>query len=647
MYHTDKLSLNEILNEISELALTPQAQSAIRNLTPKQDLHWIDDHMRQTLEMKAILHQTGSIPLNSLSSFNRAYDDLVKQAVLSAPQIDAIGDFLEDVHRLSVFMSTKADVAPTISEYASSLNNLPELRGKIRETVYKELVLDSASGKLAKIRKQMRATEDKIKTKLNQIISQADSQSLLMDSLIAMRDGRYVIPVKSQHKSKVSGRPLDFSKSGSTTFIEPEAVKQLSDKLNEYKIEEENEIYKILSALSEEIAGSERTLSVNREGIIHYDGLSAKAKYAIRINASFVKVTDDLCIDLIDARHPQLGKDAVPLNLSLGKDHKGIVITGPNTGGKTVVLKTVGLLSLMAMCGLLIPADKNTRLSVFDHILADIGDGQSITQNLSTFSSHIKNINTIIEVANSGSLVLLDEVGSGTEPNEGAGIAVAILELLFEKRSTIMATTHYSQLKAFAKDTSGFINGSMLFDSQSLNPLYQIQLGEAGKSHALLIALKLGMNPLLLDRAHRITYDQPFDQKAYSDMAHLKDTKETPQSQAKQAKPDKPADKVRKKAARTLLFSAGDSVYIPFMKTSGIVLGDPNKKGEYPVEIKGKRFSLSHKRLTPFIEQKDLYPEDYDLDIVTKSWEERKTEKKLSKGKKGAVVIHRDNQKIK
>jgi dsDNA-specific endonuclease/ATPase MutS2 len=345
-------------------------------------------------------------------------------------------------------------------------------------------------------------------------------------------------------------------------------------------------------------------------------------------------------IQLVNARHPQLGTDAVPLNLSLGNHHKGIVITGPNTGGKTVVLKTVGLLTLMAMCGLLIPADKESRLSVFEHILADIGDGQSITQNLSTFSSHIKNINQILELSNDNSLVLLDEVGSGTEPNEGAGIAVAILELLFEKNTTIMATTHYSQLKAFAKDTNGFINGSMLFDAESLNPLYQIQLGEAGKSHALLIALKLGMNMAVLDRAHQITYNQAFDQKAYADMAHLKEAKEVKIIKEVREESQSVIAPV-KRPSKTLLFKTGDSVYIPFMKASGIILGDPNKKGEYPVEIKGKRFSLSHKRITPFIEQKDLYPEDYDLDIVTKSVDRRKTEKKMKKGKQGFVVVHR------
>lgn len=662
MFHTEKLSLDEILTEISSLALTPQGQKAILNLKPTLDCFWIKNSQSILEEIKGILQETGSIPLNPLTTFNRAYDDLIRHAVLTAAQIGSIGSFLEDVSRLKRFMATKDATAPIVSTYALSMDHLPNLTSRIGETVSGDGVLDSASSTLSKIRKQIRFTEDKIKSKLQSIMQQADQQALLSDGLIAMRDGRYVIPVKAHAKGKFSGRTLDASKSGSTFFIEPEAVKKLSDELSGLRLHEEDEIYRILSVLTEEIAQHQGQLLINKEGFIHYDQLSAKGKYALKTGSVAVTVAYKEPIKLVDARHPQLGKEAVPLNLTIGSDYKGIVITGPNTGGKTVVLKTVGLLTLMGMCGLLIPADPTSTLSVFEHVLADIGDGQSITQNLSTFSSHIVNINGILhttQVRGNNALVLLDEVGSGTEPNEGAGIAVAILETLHQRGCTILATTHYSQLKAFAQNTPGFINGSMLFDAKTLNPLYQIQVGEAGKSHALLIALKLGMDTALLDRAHRITYNAAFDQEAYQEMANLKDEAQTqqhpelafPLNTSNSSTPLNPSHPpqplVEKPLGQTLgpttnyqsPFKVGDSVYIHFMKASGIVLTPANKKGEHTVEIKGKRFSLSHKRLKPFIDQKELYPEDYNLDIVTKSWNQRKTEHDLSKGKKVVLEI--------
>lgn len=644
MFHTEKLALEEILQEIEALAITPQGKSAIRGLRPATDCLWIAHSQRLITQMQAIIQSSGAIPMNPLTSFNKAFDDLVRQMVLTAGQIYAIGSFLEDVDRLKRFMQTKADVAPEVSAYALSLDSLPSLLERIRQSVHGDTVLDEASNTLSKIRRQIRLTEDKIKEKLQSILQQAGNEALLTDAHIALRDGRYVIPVKSAAKSRIAGRALDASKSGSTTFVEPEAVKRLSDTLAALRLDEDNECYRILAELTNAIGDVQDRLSRNREGLITYDQLSAKAKYSQRIGGSAILVDYDGPLKLIEARHPQLGASAVPLNLTL--ENKSIVITGPNTGGKTVVLKTVGLLTLMAMCGLLVPAHPDSRARIFDHVLADIGDGQSIAQNLSTFSSHIVNIQGIVSTATSGSLVLLDEVGSGTEPNEGAGIAIAILEALHSKGACILATTHFSQLKVFAQETPGFVNGSMLFDTESLNPLYRLAVGEAGKSHALLIALKLGLQSELLDRAHRLTYGQPFDRTAYLELLaqqqeHLSQLAPPIAAvpAASTVKDNALKDSMPRSSQPASPFQVGDSVYLPALKSSGVIITAANRKGDHAVEVKGKRLIINHKRMKPYIDQKDLYPDNYNLDIVTKSWKQRKAEKDLSKGKK-VVLEH-------
>lgn len=668
MFHTEKLALPEILGQIEALAITPQGKAQINGLTPQGDVSWIEKSQGQVMEMVAILNVSGTIPLNPLVQFNKAFEDLGRDMVLGAGQIHSIGSFLEDVDRLKRFMGSKTQVAPEVSTYALSMDGLPVLLDRIREAIHGDRVQDDASNHLAKLRRQIRLTEDKIRDKLSSILQQAGNESLLTDAHIAMRDGRYVIPVKSAARSKIPGLVLDTSKSGGTAFIEPEAVRRLSEALGLMRIEEENECFRILAELSEAISKSSPALSFNREAMVTYDVLSAKGKYCIRIKGTQVPVHASGQVKLVAARHPQLGDEAVALDLSL--DGKSMVITGPNTGGKTVVLKTVGLLSLMAMCGLPVPADSRSVLRVFDHVLADIGDGQSIAQNLSTFSAHIVNIQAIVNRATANSLVLLDEVGSGTEPNEGAGIAIAILEALASRGACILATTHFSQLKQFAKDHPGFINGSMLFDTESLNPLYRLAVGEAGKSHALLIALKLGLATDLLDRAHRLTYGQPFDRKAYLDLL-------AQQQRALEAAPVAPPSGALGGALsgpalappsgppggspgalsggapggptggptgafiiKASPFKVGDSVYLPALKTGGIVLTPANRKGDHTVEVKGKKMILNHKRMKPFIDQSDLYPENYDMDIVTKSWKQRKAEKALSKGKK--VVLDHD-----
>jgi DNA mismatch repair protein MutS2 len=367
--------------------------------------------------------------------------------------------------------------------------------------------------------------------------------------------------------------------------------------------------------------------------------LFAKAKYSRSYDGVKALVNEDHRIHLINAIHPLLGKQAVPLSITMGEGFHALVITGPNTGGKTVTIKTVGLLTLMTQCGLHIPAAEGSEISLYQQILLDIGDGQSLQQNLSTFSSHIKNIIDILQDTNDHSLVLLDELGSGTDPLEGMGLATAILDQLYEKGATILATTHYSEIKHFAEKHEGFMNGSMEFNIDTLQPTYKLIVGEGGESQAFSIALKLGMHPDIIEKAHEITYRE---KKTYS-------LGEVDDHLRKEMEKQVIVNKYKKRGHRKALnenrsiktFVRGDNVTISPDGEFGIVYEGPDDTGKYTVQIKGEKRNVNHKRLGLYVSAKDLYPDEYDFDIIFNSKENRKKDKIMGKRfVKGLTIDH-------
>ena len=451
---------------------------------------------------------------------------------------------------------------------------------------------------------------------------------------------------------------VDRSASGMTVFIEPRDVSRLSEEVNRLKGEEEEEEYQILFTLTGLIQTYQRELHVNVELMGNYDFLFAKGKYSQSIKGRSVSLNDKGRIMLRGGRHPQLKEEAVPLDAKVGGSYRGLVITGPNTGGKTVTIKTLGILTLMVQSGLHIPVEENTEMAVFEKILVDIGDGQSIEQNLSTFSSHIGNVIHIMKEVNEKSLVIMDELGAGTDPAEGTGLATSILEKLHKKGAIVLATTHYNEIKRFALEHPQFTNGSMAFDIQSLKPLYRLEMGSVGESNAFHIALRLGLDHRMIERAHEVTYGEKkvYDPKQFhmenkktedglgsSRDQHAVDTDPKAVDIAEhRKKPSAIKSKLKKQQNLQEKFTVGDSVYISTLGTTGIVYQQTDSKGEVGVMVKKKKFTINHKRLSLHIKGEDLYPEDYDMDIVFESKEYRKKKHQLERKFDPSITIEYD-----
>nr|WP_235848434.1 hypothetical protein [Litchfieldia alkalitelluris] len=373
-----------------------------------------------------------------------------------------------------------------------------------------------------------------------------------------------------------------------------------------------------------------------------YDVIFAKAKHSEEIKGISPQINEYHTIVLKEARHPLLGEKAVPLNFAIGDEYDALVITGPNTGGKTVTIKTVGLLTLMAQSGFHIPAEEGSQIGIFDKILVDIGDGQSIEQSLSTFSSRIKNIIEILAETTPSTLVLLDELGSGTDPAEGMGFATSILEELFNKGATLLATTHYSEIKAHATIREGFENGSMEFDQDTLKPTYRLIIGKGGDSQAFTIALKLGMHPKVIERAHKITYGESKDYSGSSAFSKHELDRQIAMN-AKYVQKQKHVKKEEKKQD-IISYNRGDNVKIPSLNQFGIVSKEANIRGEVEVFIQWEKYMINQKRLTLYIKAADLYPEDYNFDIIFESKEHRKLAKEMSKRHVEGATIEKNDR---
>ncbi|MDP4090392.1 MAG: endonuclease MutS2, partial [Bacillota bacterium] len=504
------LEFEKIKEELKNYALSELAKDVIERLEPSLDRHKIERWLEETTEARSIVDRSSSIPLHGLKGIKGLKEKLGKTAALLPEELEGLSGFLKDCLKLKRFMAAKdyEYCAPNITAYAASIYELEHIISEIERCIIKGRVDDKASPALSKLRKRINILEDRIRAKIESVMKNSEYKNYIQDNLVSMRNGRFVIPIKTQYKNNVAGSIHDSSSSGSTVFIEPEEIRKLQDELNEQRIEEENEVYKILCTLTAEVESCEREISINIETMAHYDFLFAKGKYSKYLDGNTVEVNTENFIRIVSGRHPLLGKSAVPLNLIIGDDYRSLVITGPNTGGKTVALKTAGLLTMMVQCGLHVPVNPGSSFAIFADVLVDIGDGQSIEQSLSTFSSHIKNIINILNCADRHSLVILDEVGAGTDPGEGMGIAVAVLEEIHSKGAVMLATTHYSEIKEFAENTAGFKNGCMEFDINTLKPLYRLTVGRAGESNAFLIALRLGMDKGMIERAHRITYKE-------------------------------------------------------------------------------------------------------------------------------------------
>lgn len=521
----ESLEFNKIKNILEKYAVTYMGKEKIAKLEPSTNSLEIERMQAETTEATSYILKQHDIPLNPVSDISQIIKKVEIGGILNIPELMKIADILRVSRRLkdSFFNGAiEPETSPILFSHFDNLYTNPKIEDEINRCIKNEDELDDrASQELYKIRKEIKDLEVKIKDKLNSILH--SSSKYLQDAVVTFRNDRYVIPVKQEHRAEVPGLIHDSSATGSTIFIEPTAVFNLNNDIRELKIKEEQEVERILSLLTQMVMPMTESLSFGIKQIETIDFIFAKGKYSLAINAFPPKFNTNIkYCNLKKARHPLIDPDkVVAIDIWFGKDFNSLIITGPNTGGKTVTLKTVGLLALMAQSGLHIPTNEGSELPIFKNIYTDIGDEQSIEQSLSTFSAHMTTLVKILTNITNEDLVLIDEIGSGTDPVEGAAIAMSILEYLHQTNCTTIATTHYSELKTFAIQTSGIENASCEFDVETLRPTYKLLIGIPGKSNAFAISKKLGLKDEILERANEfLTEDNIKFEDVLSDMEH-------------------------------------------------------------------------------------------------------------------------------
>ena len=501
----NKLEYNEIIKNLGGYCKTYLGKNLCEQLVPNFSYEQVDVLLNETKQADTLLHQKGIPPFYETEELEKYIKILKSNQTLSIKGLLNIGMLLRIARELKeYFYDNNTSSFINLEKYFTLLYSNPSIEKSIFDKIIDEsTIADNASKKLSSLRRNRKNFEQEVKDKLNSYIHSSTYAKYIMEPIVTIRNNRYVIPVKEEYRSYIKGFVHDTSSSGSTLYIEPTSIFDLNNKINHIKIEEDLEIEKILHQLSASLYAYTTELDNDLNLIANIDLIFAKAHFGIEINGITPILNNEKFVDLHKARHPLIDKDkVVPINIGLGKDYVSLLITGPNTGGKTVALKTLGLLLLMAYSGIPIPCSEGSNICVFTYIFADIGDEQSIQESLSTFSAHMKNIVEITKKANDNSLVLLDELGSGTDPVEGAALAISILSYLKDINSLVCCTTHYQELKEFALVTDGFENASFEFDIENLKPTYKLLVGIPGKSNAFAISKKLGLDEQILNVAN-------------------------------------------------------------------------------------------------------------------------------------------------
>ncbi|MEW6523661.1 MAG: endonuclease MutS2 [Bacillota bacterium] len=620
------LEFNSIREKLRQHTQSGLGKRLVDRMAPSTNLERVAGWQAETSQARALLQAAGGHhPLRGTWDISGELARAARGGTLEPGELSRVASVLEGCSRLKRYMEARRELAPDLTSYAASFHLLPELVAGIERCIAGNEVCDHATPCLARLRQKRRSLEDQIQGKLQSLLASPAYRDCIQDGFVSMRQDRYTIPVRADRKNRVMGTVVEASGSGATVFIEPAAVRKLTDELRIARAQEEAEVYQILCALTGEVAAHEREISINLEVLGAYDFAFAKGRLSAELDCSPPELNSCGHLDVRQGRHPLLTGEVVPLDISLGSGVRTLVITGPNTGGKTVVLKTVGLLALMAQCGLHIPAAAGSQLPVFAGVFADIGDHQSIQGSLSTFSSHLTNIISILEELKPGGLVLLDEIGTGTDPAEGASLAAAILEEVWRAGALTIATTHYSDIKRYASERDGFVNGCMAFDEETLRPEYRLELGRSGESRGLWMAARLGLKENVVSRACGF-------------LEHGLHPETSIQPKTKTSRTRRPG------AVAPGVFALGDSVYVGTVRERGIVAGLANERGELTVLVKGERIPVNHKRLTLLIPASELYPEDYDLNTVLMAKEDRRLLHDMKRKHTPGVLVVRPGQ---
>ncbi|MEG1172195.1 endonuclease MutS2 [Carnobacterium sp.] len=616
----EKIQFNQVKEQIERHCVSSLGKKRFKKLQLNAKPVVVTTRYNETEEARALLDAKLTMPFMGLSSIDVFMEQLEKGLLLEASSLIDVADFLRSGRMIRRFMEKHESLAPTLTMYARSITEFTEIEDEIYFSIKNGQVADEASKELRRIRRLISEKESKIEERLSKFLKNKDNQKQIQEFFVSKKNERFTIPIKAAYKNQVAGTIIETSSKGTTVFIEPTAVTKLNDELAMLKVEESTEIYQILATLSGLILENLVPIQLNLETIAEYDMIFARGKYSRLIQGVTPKLNQRGYIHLVNAVHPLIEANAVPLNFTVGEDYRGLIITGPNAGGKTVVLKTVGLLALMTLLGIQLPADEGTEMGLFEGIFVDIGDSQSLENALSTFSSHIQNIADIMQVAPRNSLVLFDEIGSGTEPNEGAALAIAILEEFYQRGNIVVATTHYGEIKRYSEIHPDFINAAMAFDQATLTPLYQLLMGESGESNALWIAKKMNLKEHVIQQAQRYMEDKDYSL-----------------TKASIPKNKTMIDSQIEKTESVSLLKKGDRVLLLDYNENGLVFEDNPLRETVTVFYKNDYHEVVPKRLKLEVLATDLYPPDYDLSALFTSYAERKLDHDINRGSKKAL----------
>lgn len=626
------IELDKVKEIWKSYALNDSVKKQIEELVPYLSESELKTKIRETSESRALIEKCGRPPLASLGGIEELLNAAKRGECLFIEELLKIESALITIDRMKSYLCKGQNFQISLAYYAENIVTLNELRESIAVTIVNEAVSDNASKYLKDLRYSIAVAEDKMKEKAD--AAMRSNKSFMADNFSTVRNGHICIPVKKEYKNKVAGSVMDQSSTGATVFIEPAGCAKYYEELQRLRFEEENEVRRILYELTVQVDESADVIKNNIEMLEKLDFVFSKGKLSLELEACEPQISKERKIDFKDARHPLMDKSkCVPLQFKIGNGVQGIVITGPNTGGKTVALKTVALNCMMAQLGLHVCA-KEATVCMHSNFLCDIGDGQNISENLSTFSAHITNVMDILKSVNEESLVIMDELGSGTDPLEGMGIAVAILEELKKSGAFFLVTTHYPEVKNYAERTEGIINARMAFDKENLKPLYRMEIGEAGESCAFYIAQRLGIPVFMLKRAAEEAYGKEYDMQSLEDSEADAFKKEAASRIRKEQK---------KKAKKQIAYKLGDSVMVYPDKKIGIVCKTADDKGVLQVQLKGKKIWINHKRVKLHVAAEELYPEDYDFSIIFDSVENRKMRHQMErKYVEGAMIRYEE-----
>lgn len=619
------LEFDKIKEMWTELALTKWAKEKIRDTIPYMSESELLTKQRETTEAKQLIEKSGNPPLVSLNKI-REYIQIAKTGnCLSVLQLEEIENALVAIMRLKNYLNHSKQWEISLAYYEENLDSLEYIREMIQLQIRNGKVDDNASKLLKSIRSEIERNEDAMREKADSVIRA--NKECMSDSFSTTRNGHRCIPVKKEYKYKIKGTVIDQSSTGNTFFIEPTSVTKYYESLQLLYIEEENEERRILYSLTAMISDDAPILEQDVSMIEKLDFIFSKGKLSLQYSGIEPKINTNRSIILKDVRHPLIDKEiCIPLQFEIGNQFKGVIITGPNTGGKTVAIKMVALNCMMAQCGLHV-ACKQADICMSSNFLCDIGDGQNLSENLSTFSAHIANILDILKKVNKNSLVIMDELGSGTDPTEGMGIAIAVLEELRKSEALFLVTTHYPEIKQYAERKESIVNARMTFDKESLKPLYQLVIGEAGESCAFYIAGKMGMPKEMLKTAVMEAYkSKELPQELKNMNLENRLEKENIPHIQKKKESNKKQELVQK-------FQLGDSVIVYPDKKIGIVCKTVNEKGVLRVQMQNKKIWINHKRVKLHVAAEELYPEDYDFSIIFDSVKNRKLRHQVERGK--------------